>query len=309
MKNTQILQSNTFTLIRNLAVHKPEQIAEIFRAIKDPAQEKLVALALDENDKLLGVEVLGLGPLDARLALPKDIFKDCVLAAAKQLIIVRNRAAGPSAPTEADRALHKCLIESGVILDIKVKHYIIFSGNTWSALSATESHYNHVVDSPEEIQDKARRKELGTRYYKIIPELVITYPKIAVDAVKDVFDQDSQVPFVFLCDTHSRILSMKLMPEVFSYSLVKECVLNDVSGFVLCSSFPLDPKSIEEIRTTAEAFEIHLIDAVEIAAGSAAVRSFRKEGAFPSRSGTFQPATRSLVDEARAQLAAEPAIE
>jgi len=304
MKNEKLISPGEFVMVHNLQTFQPTQSADLYRAIKDPENEKLFALALDENNQLLGVELLAFGPLPAGKIPPKEIFRDCILLNAKKIALVKYQPVHAGTTGDADKDLAKRLIAAGDAVGIEIKYYIILGDKNWSAIAVDSVYRNQPIYTTGEIVLKEAEAAAGMVSRVINPAMVIDTPWSAVDVARDIFNRESRSTMTFLMDHHNHIVSVKSLTNPAPAAILKECVLAGVSGFILCTAFPLAVSVAAEIVSAAEAFDLTLIDAITISPADASFKSFRKAGWLPSRRGTYIQTTKPLVQELQEQPSA-----
>jgi len=110
----------------------PEKIFKMIRvSIKDKAKEQFNLVLLDSRNKLISINNISVGILDANIAHPREIFKDAINHNAASVVLVHNHPSGDPKPSREDKKLTKQLMEAGKIMGIEVVDHIIVASNSF----------------------------------------------------------------------------------------------------------------------------------------------------------------------------------
>ena len=108
------------------AIAGPADAASIFETfIGHRDREYLVSMLLDTRMKILGLNVVSIGSLNASLCHPREVFKPALLLNAAAMIVAHNHPSGDAAPSREDLALHTRLKEVGALIGIAVLDHLI----------------------------------------------------------------------------------------------------------------------------------------------------------------------------------------
>ena len=91
------------------------------------AQEHFWTIGLSNSNKILFIELIGLGRQNRLTANPPDVFRMAVYKQALKIIMVHNHPSGQMKPSRADRAVTDHMLKVGEILNIDVLDHIIIS--------------------------------------------------------------------------------------------------------------------------------------------------------------------------------------
>lgn len=110
---------------------KIETPKDIYNLLKDGLTEKkkehFKLLSLTSRSRLISIDDISIGTLDASLALPREIFYPAIQNSAASIILVHNHPSGDPEPSEDDLVITKRIVEAGKILNIEVKDHIIIA--------------------------------------------------------------------------------------------------------------------------------------------------------------------------------------
>ena len=87
--------------------------------------ETFVVACLDEKNRMLHVEEISKGSLNASLAHPREIFFTAVTVRAAALICVHNHPSGDPEPSREDMDVTKRLVEAGKVLGIRLLDHLV----------------------------------------------------------------------------------------------------------------------------------------------------------------------------------------
>lgn len=99
-------------------------------------QEHFWAIGLDNQNKILFIELIGLGAVNRVNANPPDVFRMGIYKLAVRMILVHNHPSGNLTPSEEDIDMTDRMIKTGKILDIEVIEHLVI----------TETGYTSFVD-------------------------------------------------------------------------------------------------------------------------------------------------------------------
>lgn len=114
-------------------VRAPEQVYEVFQALKDRNQETLIGLYLTDGLDPILYDVLSVGGEHEALLLPDEIFGRAFITRAKYLILIHNHPSGDPTPSPADQEAMEMLIKVAPIVHKTVLDFIIVGTDSyWS---------------------------------------------------------------------------------------------------------------------------------------------------------------------------------
>ena len=106
----------------------------IIRRIGKAHREHLVVLSLDTHKKLIAMDTVSVGTLDALLVHPRETFLPAIKRHASSVIIAHNHPSGELEPSENDLVVCKRLATAGRILGIEVEDSIIVGRDGYLSL-------------------------------------------------------------------------------------------------------------------------------------------------------------------------------
>lgn len=129
-----------FTLARRMAAEirteaplmdSPEAIAGLLREeARGYAVEHFVVLLLNTRRRLIRIEHISQGTLDAIHVHAREVFKHAITANAAAIVLVHNHPSGDPTPSDADIKVTRDLIRAGQLLKIEVVDHVILGCRT-----------------------------------------------------------------------------------------------------------------------------------------------------------------------------------
>ncbi len=109
-----------------------ERVAELFRDLQNEAKEKLIAIALDSQLKILCFEIISIGSLNAVYARAFESVRTTVLVNASCFVMVHNHPSGDPSPSVPDEHFTYELASLGEVGGIPLEdHIIIGEGDSY----------------------------------------------------------------------------------------------------------------------------------------------------------------------------------
>jgi DNA repair protein RadC len=94
---------------------------------KKEDREFFIVLGLDTANKVLYRDIVSIGTLNMLIVHPREVFKSAILKSANSIILAHNHPSGSIEPSAEDLEIHKRLIDSGELLNIKVLDCLIIT--------------------------------------------------------------------------------------------------------------------------------------------------------------------------------------
>ena len=118
------------------------------KAIKQPAdayqillsylagqdRENFVILMLDAKHKVIGLNTVSVGTLNASMVHPREVFKPAILCNAAAIILGHNHPSGDTTPSTEDMEVTGRLSKAGELLGIAVLDHIVVSDCNFTSL-------------------------------------------------------------------------------------------------------------------------------------------------------------------------------
>lgn len=110
----------------------------LLRADKiDQDREHFWIVGLATNNRILFIELIGLGSVNATIAEPMDVFSFALQKRAVKIILVHNHPSGELKPSPADLDMTDRLIQVGVIVNTEVYDHLIITKRSYMSFRET----------------------------------------------------------------------------------------------------------------------------------------------------------------------------
>jgi DNA repair protein RadC len=104
----------------------PDEIAEQVRAkVADFNKEQFLVVSFDTRQKIIGIDNISTGTVNASLVHPRETFSSAIKRHAASVIAAHNHPSGDVEPSEEDIKITKRLSEAGKIIGIELLDHII----------------------------------------------------------------------------------------------------------------------------------------------------------------------------------------
>lgn len=101
-------------------------------------KEYFKVLLLNIKNKVIALEEISVGSLNASIVHPREVFKPAIKRSSASIILVHNHPSGDPTPSREDIEVTMRLVEAGNIIGIEVLDHIIFGNNRY--ISFREEH-------------------------------------------------------------------------------------------------------------------------------------------------------------------------
>ena len=117
-----------------------KMVYDLLQAIglHEKAQEEFYSFYLNTKNRIIGMEMISKGSLNATIIHPREVFKGALLANAHAVILAHNHPSGDVEPSNADKTITTMLVDAGKLLDVKVIDHVII-GSKGGYFSFSES--------------------------------------------------------------------------------------------------------------------------------------------------------------------------
>jgi DNA repair protein RadC len=103
----------------------------LYHSMRDLKKEVFKVMFLDSQNRIVDIEDLFEGTLNASAIYPREIIRGAVKHNAAALIFIHNHPAGNPQPSDNDKQITQALVLAGNIMQIKVLDHIIIGENRY----------------------------------------------------------------------------------------------------------------------------------------------------------------------------------
>lgn len=121
----------------NKVVRQASDVAALFAPlVADLDREHFWVLLLNGQNKVVGVNLVAIGTLNAALCHPREMFKAAIVGNAAALIAIHNHPSGDPTPSAEDTALTRRLREAGKLIGIPIlDHVVMGDGGSYRSMA------------------------------------------------------------------------------------------------------------------------------------------------------------------------------
>ena len=113
----------------------PKQVAELVRrTLRHQHREHYMLLSLDVRRRLIGIDIISEGILDAALVHPRETFEVAIKRHASVVIVAHNHPSGNAEPSDDDVAITKRLATAGKIMGVNLVDHVIVTERGFASL-------------------------------------------------------------------------------------------------------------------------------------------------------------------------------
>ncbi len=107
------------------AITSSAEVSARFHPLRRETREHFLALHVDSKNRLLCLDRISTGSLNASIVHPREVFKSCLLSSAAALILLHNHPSGDPTPSREDHEITTRLKEASELLGIRLLDHVI----------------------------------------------------------------------------------------------------------------------------------------------------------------------------------------
>jgi DNA repair protein RadC len=116
-------------------VHSPADAAAlVLYEMSALTQEHLRVINLDTRNRVINIEKMYIGSLNASTVRVGEIFKPAIQRSAASIIVLHNHPSGDPSPSPEDIGLTRSLIQAGKLLDIQMLDHLVIGQGCWISM-------------------------------------------------------------------------------------------------------------------------------------------------------------------------------
>ena len=117
------------------AVRSPSDALPLLREeFRDKDREHFLVLHLDTRHRILGVETISIGCLNASIVHPREVFREAVARGAAAIIVAHNHPSGCAEPSRDDLHLTSRLDRCGRLMGIEVLDHLVVCPRDYTSI-------------------------------------------------------------------------------------------------------------------------------------------------------------------------------
>ena len=111
-------------------------VADLVGNMQDYDREFFKVIYLDTKNRVIGIETISRGSIDANIVHPRELFKGAILANATSILLVHNHPSGIPEPSEDDIKISSEINEVGKVVRMRVLDHIIIGKEGYTSLKS-----------------------------------------------------------------------------------------------------------------------------------------------------------------------------
>lgn len=112
-----------------------EDVFALFSFLKYETKEHFLALHLDSKNRIICLDKVSSGSLNASIVHPREVFKAALLSSAAAVLFIHNHPSGNPEPSKEDIELTTRLKQAGELLGLRVLDHIIIGEDRYVSLT------------------------------------------------------------------------------------------------------------------------------------------------------------------------------
>jgi DNA repair protein RadC len=116
-------------------IHSPKDAADlVMYEMAGLVQENLWVILTDTRNRVIGIERLYQGSLNASTVRVGELFRAAIIRNAASILVVHNHPSGDPTPSPEDISLTRAVVQSGRLLDIQVLDHLVIGRGRYVSL-------------------------------------------------------------------------------------------------------------------------------------------------------------------------------
>lgn len=119
--------------VKKYVIKNPRDVYELVKkGLRNADREIFLGISLNTRNKVLGINTVSVGSLNASIVHPREVFKPAILQNATGIILAHNHPSGDEKPSEEDLEITRRLVEAGKLLGIEIIDHVIVGNKFYS---------------------------------------------------------------------------------------------------------------------------------------------------------------------------------
>lgn len=135
--NVRLTKEQKVQILNSIDIYKVMQQVLLRENKIRRNQEHFWVVGLDNNNKILFIELIGLGAVNRVNANPPDVFRMGIYKLAVKMILVHNHPSGNIEPSKEDKDFTDRMLKVGKLINIEVIEHLIISEEKYTSFADT----------------------------------------------------------------------------------------------------------------------------------------------------------------------------
>lgn len=201
-------------------------------------KEYFLTAFLDKENKLLGIETISTGTVNASIVHPRDVFKQALIYKADKIVLSHNHPSGEPTPSNEDLRITERLENVGKLFNITVLDHIIIGKNDYYSFKEK----GHIVaDTTIEKTSNKFHKILYEKDVEKFSSLLNKITKIPKTELKNILRETTVKNFI-----QSPELHLNKEKDINSVNMLKDISLRYNNASYLASPKIREPNDLQD---------------------------------------------------------------
>lgn len=114
-------------------IKTPTDVFKLLADLKYKDREYFVVLCLNTRNRVICINTVSIGSLNASLVHCREVFKPAILANSQSIILAHNHPSGDTEPSKDDIEITKRVAEAGKVLGIPLLDHVIIGNSSYES--------------------------------------------------------------------------------------------------------------------------------------------------------------------------------
>lgn len=115
----------------SLPITDSQRVYDLFKFLITETKEHFWAVHLDSKNKMLCLDQISIGSLNASIVHPREVFKSVMISSAAAMLLVHNHPSGNPEPSSEDYEITRRLNEAADMLGIRLLDHVIIGDGAY----------------------------------------------------------------------------------------------------------------------------------------------------------------------------------
>jgi DNA repair protein RadC len=115
----------------SLPITGSQRVYDLFKFLIAETKEHFFTIHLDSKNKIIAIELISTGSMNANIVHPREVFKSCLMSSAVALVCIHNHPSGVPEPSSEDYEITRRLNEAANMLGIRLLDHVIIGDGAY----------------------------------------------------------------------------------------------------------------------------------------------------------------------------------
>ena len=115
-------------------IQSEKDVYRLLKEIESFSKEHFIGLYLDSSNKVIAIDTITIGTLNASLIHPRELFRPAILHNSAAVVNAHNHPSGSCEPSDEDIKITEELVSAGDVLGIKLLDHVIIAKDGYKSI-------------------------------------------------------------------------------------------------------------------------------------------------------------------------------